>query len=311
MSLLYLDVTYRCNLNCLYCASHRTNTRTGLAYGPSLNQLMGLIKDSPATSIVHLSGGEPTLFEDLMALCVYATEKQKRVLLSTNGTACAEHCYAERLIGTGLACVAVPFLTTSEARHDWLVGRSGAFRDTLLGLQNLSAICESRSTELVVRILTMAPTLSDLSSIPRFLLGQGVIATEFQISGLHISQRVLANKFLLPSFAQLAVYVSQLIRELVALKQAFSVQDLPLCILEDDAVELYLARGILYPLGAARPYVKLNGDGLREGEAVPYRFSACAGCVLTHVCSGYHPRSIDHVLPQLATLTRTIAFQEA
>jgi len=83
---IYLNVTEKCNLKCLYCyANERENTQLSLGCEDYFN-LLDSIKDLSANPIVTFTGGEPLLFDGLFDVASYAKKGGMQAYLLTNGT---------------------------------------------------------------------------------------------------------------------------------------------------------------------------------------------------------------------------------
>lgn len=91
-ALVNLVVTNRCNLSCWYCFFY--SEAAGYVYEPTLEQIKAMvntIKKQGVTVAVQLTGGEPTLREDLVDIVRLLREEGVRhIQLNTNGLKFAE-----------------------------------------------------------------------------------------------------------------------------------------------------------------------------------------------------------------------------
>lgn len=119
-----LEVTDRCNLRCRYCfAEGGRDTRD-----PSLEDRKAAIREIVSQCgqpLLQLSGGEPTLREDLPELVRYAKEAGcSYVQLNTNGIRLAEDpSYARALADAGLDIVFLQFDGTRDEIYKALRGQ--------------------------------------------------------------------------------------------------------------------------------------------------------------------------------------------
>ncbi len=110
-----LEVTKRCNLHCTYCFADG-----GIAEeDPSLDEMKAAIGNIVAqcgSPLLQLSGGEPTLRDDLPALVRFAKEAGcSYVQVNTNGTRLAQDpAYTKALAEAGLDIVFLQFDGTRE-----------------------------------------------------------------------------------------------------------------------------------------------------------------------------------------------------
>lgn len=119
-----LEVTRRCNLRCRFCFAD------GGVEGadPTLESLQFAIRDIVAQRghpLLQLSGGEPTLREDLPELVRYAKEAGcSYVQLNTNGLRLArDPDYAKALAEAGLDIVFLQFDGTGDKIYEFLRGQ--------------------------------------------------------------------------------------------------------------------------------------------------------------------------------------------
>ncbi len=119
-----LEVTERCNLRCRFCFARGGEG----AREPGLDELKAAIRDivrQCGSPLLQLSGGEPTLRDDLDELIRYAREAGcSYVQLNTNGIRLArEPDYAARLEEAGLDIVFLQFDGTRDEIYETLRGR--------------------------------------------------------------------------------------------------------------------------------------------------------------------------------------------
>lgn len=119
-----LEVTRRCNLRCRFCFANGGTTKVD----PSTEELKEAIRDlvrQCGQPLLQLSGGEPTLRDDLPELVRFAKESGcSYVQLNTNGIRLAEDpAYAKMLSEAGLDIVFLQFDGTSDPIYEFLRGR--------------------------------------------------------------------------------------------------------------------------------------------------------------------------------------------
>ncbi|MCG2830855.1 MAG: 12,18-didecarboxysiroheme deacetylase, partial [Desulfobacteraceae bacterium] len=128
------NITRRCNLKCVHCYAHAKNQ----SFDNELTTEEGknLIDDLSRfkVPVLLLSGGEPTIREDLPELAAYAVEKGMRAVISTNGTLITQQ-MARVLKDIGLSYVGIS-LDGMEEINDRFRGVKGAFRSALEGIKN-------------------------------------------------------------------------------------------------------------------------------------------------------------------------------
>jgi len=118
-----LEVTDRCNMNCRFCfADNRQSS------DPPLEQVKAWIDDIIAKTggtLLQLSGGEPTLRDDLPEIVAYARQAGcSYVQLNTNGLRLSsDEAYVEALAQAGLSFVFLQFDGINRDTYRTLRGR--------------------------------------------------------------------------------------------------------------------------------------------------------------------------------------------
>jgi len=162
-----LEVTRRCNLKCTFCFAEG-----GEGEDIPFETLRGRLRTLavPGKTLVQLSGGEPTVRDDLPRLVSAAREAGcSHVQLNTNGLRLAEdEEYVRTLADAGLSFVFLQFDGTDDAFYRALRGRD------LLGVK-LRAIDNCARFNLgVVLVPTLVPGINtgDIGNIIRFAVSR-------------------------------------------------------------------------------------------------------------------------------------------
>jgi radical SAM protein with 4Fe4S-binding SPASM domain len=171
--LVYLELTHRCNLTCVYCYNNSGPTRTTQI---SEDAARALLEEFHRMGVFYVAftGGEPLLRSDTLGLLELAGRYGIRQILSTNGTLISEQ-MADRLASAGVNQVQVSLDAADESTHDRIRGLSGAFRRSVAGIRIL------RKRDLPVTICCVATA----ESIPR-LHGLAQLAVDLGVRNLRI-----------------------------------------------------------------------------------------------------------------------------
>ena len=101
---ILLNITNQCNLNCNFCYAKANEINIKEL---KLNDIKKINLSS--FEYVFLSGGEPTIKEDLFEIIKYLKKNKKRVVLFTNGLKLKDNSYVKALKETGLDLVFLQF----------------------------------------------------------------------------------------------------------------------------------------------------------------------------------------------------------
>jgi Fe-coproporphyrin III synthase len=131
------NVTRRCNLKCVHCYAHATET--ALADELSTAEGKKVIDDLAefGAPVILFSGGEPLVRADLPELAEYAVQKGMRAVISTNGTLITAE-MAQTLKRIGLSYVGISLDGMADV-NDRFRGVPGAFRKAMAGIENCKA----------------------------------------------------------------------------------------------------------------------------------------------------------------------------
>ncbi len=130
-----LELTYRCNLDCLHCYQTPKKGRE-LTYEEVksvLDQLAGL-----GCLYVSFSGGEPLVRRDFFRIAQYARKKSFALRLMSNGTLITEQ-VAHRLARLGFECVDLSIYGANASTHDRFTRVPGSFSRMMAGIEKLRA----------------------------------------------------------------------------------------------------------------------------------------------------------------------------
>ena len=173
LSMLWLELSQRCNLQCVHCYSDsgpKMSARGRMADRDWMNLLIESRR--AGCEVVQFIGGEPTLHPAFKELVSAAHALQFRVIeVFTNATlVTAKTCEFLRSLN---ASVAVSFYSTDAAKHRAITRVEGSFERTVRGIKNLVA------TGVPIRVEVIGGDAAGFKASQAFLHALGVS----QISG--------------------------------------------------------------------------------------------------------------------------------
>ena len=121
-----LEVTHRCNLRCTYCFADGGSGPADPTLAELQDDARGILRASwSGAPLIQLSGGEPTLRNDLPAFVAFLKEAGfPYVQLNTNGLRLSKDpAYARALYEAGLSFVFLQFDGLTDAVYETLRGR--------------------------------------------------------------------------------------------------------------------------------------------------------------------------------------------
>lgn len=134
---LFLELTLRCNENCIHCGSRCGEVKSDeLTLEQYKNFLDKLKKDFGTKGfMLCITGGEPLLRRDFFDIMNYANELGYCWGMTTNATLIDDN-VAERLRKCGMSTVSVS-IDGLPKKHDWFRRSSGAYEAAMRGLNAL------------------------------------------------------------------------------------------------------------------------------------------------------------------------------
>jgi MoaA/NifB/PqqE/SkfB family radical SAM enzyme len=138
---IILDLTHRCNLNCVICDIRKDKDQTPL----KTDEVKRILKEAKQLGIKNfaLSGGEPLLREDIFQILDYCRKLSYPVGVLTNGVVLDDDNFFEKIkpyIIQGLVTLCISFDSLKPSLHDEIRGYSGAHAKTLRVLMKLSRL---------------------------------------------------------------------------------------------------------------------------------------------------------------------------
>ena len=132
------NTTRTCNLHCVHCYTDSDNLKyDGELTTAEAFKLIDELSDFGIPSLLF-SGGEPFMRKDLFTLLEYASKKNVRPVISTNGTLIDRET-AQRVKDSGVVYVGIS-LDGLEEINDKFRGVQGAFIRTMKGFDNCRAV---------------------------------------------------------------------------------------------------------------------------------------------------------------------------
>jgi len=135
-----IAVTYRCNLDCVFCYAGCSCVKAPDKKEMTLEQIkkvLGIIRHEAKAPTVSFTGGEPTLREDLPEMISHAAGLGLRTNLITNGSAINSR-KAAALKEAGLLSAQVSIEGPDAATHEAMTKKPGSFAASLRGYDALA-----------------------------------------------------------------------------------------------------------------------------------------------------------------------------
>ncbi len=161
-----LALTYRCNDACAHCYNARPRDYPEM----STADWKMVIDKTWELGIPHIvfTGGEPTLRNDLPELIAHAEANGQITGVNTNARRLHDQNFVAELVAAGLDHIQITVESHDPEIHDEMVGKRGAWRQTIAGLKNVLATrlyVMTNTTMLQANSSTLANTLDFLAEL--------------------------------------------------------------------------------------------------------------------------------------------------
>lgn len=273
-----LKLGFACNNRCWFCA--QGEKRSQLSALPAVRLVDGLRRAyRPGRGLV-LTGGEPTLHRDLVAIVAAARELGYRpIQLQTNGRALAYPTLLGRLLRAGISEISPALHGHDAASHDALTRAPGSFEQTVSGIRN----AVQSGVDVVTNTVVVRPNLRHLSAIVGLLAHLGV--RRAQLAMVHpVGEAARASEEMVPRLEVAAPAVVDAIAAGRRLNLEVVVEAMPLCFLReyaDAAVESRIPDTTVVDTNG-HPF-DFTRWRLHAGKT---KGPPCSHCVRSHACEG-------------------------
>jgi MoaA/NifB/PqqE/SkfB family radical SAM enzyme len=139
VSKFWISLTGLCNNNCIFCLDGERKDRFHKDV-ESIKKEIKKAKDEGATRLV-LSGGEPTIFPQIIDIVRYGRSIGfDRIQTISNGRMYAYKRFTKDMVDAGLNEVTFSIHGPNSKVHDAMTRVPGSFRESILGLKNISSV---------------------------------------------------------------------------------------------------------------------------------------------------------------------------
>lgn len=133
----YISLGYRCNHKCIICP----NKKADISITTPKEQIFKMLDNlkNKETSVVTISGGEPTLHETFLETISYATKLGIKTNVLSNGDALNDMNLVseiEKAVDKSLFSITTAFHSHIPQIHNHICGIEGAFERSMQGLYN-------------------------------------------------------------------------------------------------------------------------------------------------------------------------------
>lgn len=238
MIVKYLNITYKCNSSCLFCAADlgiHHNESEEMSY----EKLVDILEESSLGEgdRIILNGGEPTLHKDFIEIVRLCADKKLFIDIYTNGKLFSDVMFCDKVLKKGKFHIRIPLFGLKD-KHDFLTGRKGNYQQTLEGINQLvksGAFIDGRLTVEIKLLLAKCCLEENAKIIDELSKYQILDNVEISLNPLLISEKVKINAdFFVDTYSQM-IQDSKLLFERASLyKKDIDINLIPYCVLPSE-----------------------------------------------------------------------------
>jgi MoaA/NifB/PqqE/SkfB family radical SAM enzyme len=284
----YIQVTRKCNQECLFCSNPYVDDTLSLE---EAKKQIDYYVDKCKVNEIILSGGEPTLNEQLKEIVKYAVKKGAQPRIITNAQKLADEHFLKELIDAGLQNYMVSIYSHIESIHDKLTTKEGSLRNTIKALENLSKHISAININMTLNALN----IKTLKESTEFFINKFPKIRHFVFNNLDFTGRAKNNPWTVPKLTAVEMPLHNTLVYLQSVGRTFRVERVPLCYLAGFEEYSTETRRIVKEQAYRCLFLDKDGRRLLEKTNDFYyvKTEACNACGLNSICAGLNERYIS------------------
>jgi len=278
----YLQVTRKCNQNCLFCSNPSNNLTLSYAKGKKI--INNFILDG--CDGVIFTGGEPTLADNLLQLINYCKEKKLNIKMITNAQKISDKFFLDKIIRAGVNHFHISIYSCRKDVQAFLTKKSDSLEHIFKSLKNLE-----KYKNISVNINTAinkynAGHLSDnvawiISNFPNI---NHFVWNNLDSSGLNEE----INKKLTPRLNDFYLELKKAAEILRKHRKTFRVERVPLCYMPGFEYASTETRKIVKNESRNIFFLDKKRNYFKDKEWYYDKSIACNTCSLNDICAGLY-----------------------
>ncbi len=266
-----------CNYRCKFCFLEEKYA--DLEKFP-LDDVVREIHDAVKSGMdkIILTGGEPTLLNELPVLVRYAKSKGiKEVEIQTNATGLSDREYAKKLAGSGVDSLMVGFHSHIEKKYDQLTSTKGNFKKAIKGIDEISKY----DVEVFFNHTINALNYADMESYVQFIHGSFPKTKKLYFTFVYPVGDCMKNKEIIPKISETVPFLEKALKvcKSYGLEVFFphcGMPGFPFCLLDRESLKF-----LKNPLNLERELVRTE-----DFQCYNVRTEKCKKCRFGSICVG-------------------------
>lgn len=225
-----VEINYKCNANCCFCANSK-----GYRSQPDLNYdklIQDLKENRKKFDSLIISGGEPTIYPHILKYIKYAKNvcRYKRIAIATNGFMLFYDDFVDELIKSGVDSFQVPFQTTDKKVYNKITGVKGSYEYVTNGIKNI------KDREKYVNNSTVLHKLNyeSIQETVAFLINMGVDYIQLAFMNPIGSSVINGKSVMAVTYTELMPYIKSAFKKAEEMNfNNLFIENIPICVAEE------------------------------------------------------------------------------
>ena len=278
----YLYISYKCNCNCFFCASDKTNVANS-DNEVTMDEAKQFIINSPQKDVLVISGGEPTIHKNFLEIVSFAKKYFKQVSLMTNCLKFSDKEFLRKSIDAGIDRISIPFYSPFKFDLNNMLGNTTAYKRVIQGFTNVNELLSTNDFEVRVKLLLAKFTYKNNPSSIDFIASRFQNIKKISLYGFHIGRKALkrADECIV-SYAESRPFNDMVIHKLHNYGYDYQVSDIPLCAFSEGVRNhLIKSNRLAFP---DETYIKRPDKKTKIVSSNVFVPNECNICKLFHLC---------------------------
>ena len=281
----YMQITRRCNNRCVFCSNPFIDTE--MTVKEALSRACDAVRRG--TTDIIVTGGEPTLHEELDRIITGIAATGARPHLISNGVELSDKDKVMSLIEAGLEKVHISFHSHRKAVAESVCGVTGHHARVLKGIHN----CIDAGMHVDITIPLHARLVDHLDACIQFLTRMFPGIHHYVFNGIDagysdgkMPNRAALNCWIVPKLTELEVPLYKTLNALIAQGKTYRVERIPLCYIQGHEYCCTETRQIVKEETPSIRFLRDGGEADEKAEVMREKTSVCQVCPLNMICAG-------------------------
>lgn len=291
----YLQITRLCNQCCRICSNPDNTNALPLAQGKEF--IDSLIGGGEHEGVI-LTGGEPTLSDDLPEYLSYCRENNFPAVVITNGQKMADAAYVKLLKKSGLTSVVLSLYSADPKVQSFLTGNPSSLENFIKAAGNIE---KSGGIQLSVTMTINKYNADHLSSNVKFIKNTMPSVKHVVFNNLDpLMNRASENPDTIPMLNDIDIELTRSVELLRKWKMSYRIERVPLCYMAGYEHNSTETRRIVKKDKFKILFLDEKGEVDKKDGDVFYGKTECCGvCYLNEICIGLYSMDVHYMSDEL------------